>query len=145
MNNPYVGLPTPKLRAILDHPQIGKPVKRKVREALKLPAQRDGEKPTDPEAVEQMAGIQWLQVHGWQTWRIGQRDARGTQDPGVPDVVAIHPDHGLIWWEAKGKGGRQSGAQMAFEAACREAGVRYVCGGAATLRIAVRQITERTP
>jgi hypothetical protein len=81
------------------------------------------------EAREQQAGIQLLRIMGFSTWRVGQRNARGTQDAGVPDVVAIHPAHGLLFWEAKRpRGGRQSPAQRAFQAAADAAGVAYVCG-----------------
>lgn len=81
-----------------------------------------------PESQEQAEAVAYLRLRGYAVWRIGQRNAKGTQDAGVPDVVAIHPAHGLLWYECKREGGRQSPAQHAFEAACREAGVRYICG-----------------
>lgn len=85
------------------------------------------------ESQEQAEAIRYLGLRGWRAWRIGQRNARGTQDAGVPDVVAIHPHHGLLWYECKREGGKQSAAQRAFEAACIEAGVRYVCGPCSVL------------
>lgn len=81
------------------------------------------------EATEQRRILELLWADGWSTWRIGQQDARGTQDPGVPDVYALHPRHGALWIEAKRPhGGVQSAAQRAFESACEAAGVRYVVG-----------------
>ncbi len=94
------------------------------------------------EAAEQRMGLQLLALLGWRTWRCGQRDARGTQDPGVPDVVAIHAVYGLLFWEAKRpKGGRQSDAQREFEQACAATGIRYVCGPVEMLR----QVLMDTP
>lgn len=93
-----------------------------------------------PEAREQRLGIRLLQLHGYQTWRIGQRNATGTQDPGVPDVCALHPKYGLLWWEAKREiGGRQSAAQQRFELACWAAGVSYVCGNLEALERALEE------
>jgi hypothetical protein len=99
-------------------------------EKADTPRMRGGEL----EAQQQARGIAHLRSTGWRVWRIGQKNATGTQDPGVPDVVAIHVEHGLLWWEAKREfGGEQSAAQKGFQAACRAAGVAYVCGNFAAL------------
>lgn len=90
--------------------------------------------PPRPEWQEQAAAINLLKMRGWKVWRVGQRNARGTQDAGVPDCIAIHPRYGLMFYECKRERmGRQSAAQKTFEAACVEAGVRYVCGPVTTL------------
>jgi hypothetical protein len=87
-----------------------------------------------PEAAEQRAGLDLLTRLGWAWWRAGQRDARGTQDPGVPDVIALHPDHGVLFWECKREtGGRLSFYQRAFQAQCESAGVPYVVGPCSAL------------
>jgi hypothetical protein len=88
-----------------------------------------------PEAAEQRAGLELLATRGWVAWRIGQYDARRTQDPGVPDVYALHPRHGGLWWEVKREtGGRLSDAQKAFREQCQAAGVAYVAGPCSALR-----------
>lgn len=77
------------------------------------------------EADVQRACVRYLTLTGWSVWRIGQRDARGTQDAGVPDLVAFRAGQ-MIWLECKRPvGGRQSPAQRRFQAACEAAGVAY--------------------
>lgn len=79
------------------------------------------------EATRQEEIRQALIAAGWRTWRIGQRNARGTQDAGVPDLYALHPQHGALWVEAKRpNGGMLSRSQLEFREACIEAGVPYV-------------------
>lgn len=68
-----------------------------------------------------------LRLTGWTCWRIGQHNARGTMDPGVPDVFAAHPTHGALWIECKReKGGKQSDAQKKFQRHAEAAGVTYL-------------------
>lgn len=79
------------------------------------------------EAERQEEIRQALLLAGWRCWRVGQRDARKTQDSGVPDMIAIHPRHGLLLVECKRPyGGVLSRAQLEFREACAEAGVAYV-------------------
>lgn len=68
---------------------------------------------------------QALLAAGWQVWRVGQRDARGTQDPGVSDLIALRER--VVFLEMKrSRGDRQSEAQREFQAACADASVTYV-------------------
>lgn len=64
---------------------------------------------------------------GFRVWRVGQHDARRTQDPGVPDLIAMHARYGVCFIECKReKGGRVSLPQQEFLGtldACRAAGV----------------------
>lgn len=86
--------------------------------------------PLDKDVLEhhvQKAVVEYLTVAGWHVWRIGQRNAKGTQDPGVPDVIAMHFLHGAIWIECKRPvGGRQSRYQREFEASVKNTGGRYI-------------------
>lgn len=77
------------------------------------------------EAHVQARLVQALIDAGWQVWRVGQRDARGTQDPGVSDLLAFRER--LLCIEVKRPhGGRQSEAQRQFQQACERAGITYV-------------------
>lgn len=84
--------------------------------------------PDAREATVQRAVIARLHALGFRVWRIGQYVARGTQDPGVPDVYAIHRTRPLrVWVECKRRtGGVQSAAQRAFAVAVTAAGGEYV-------------------
>jgi len=62
---------------------------------------------------------------GWEVYRVGQRNARGTQDAGVSDLLCFHPALGIWFVEAKAEDGAQSIAQRKFEIAVRAAGGRY--------------------
>lgn len=48
------------------------------------------------------------------------------QSAGLPDVIALHPRHGVLFLEVKQSRGVQSSAQEKFEARCVQAGVPYV-------------------
>jgi hypothetical protein len=48
------------------------------------------------------------------------------QSAGLPDVIALHPQHGVLFVEAKQRTGVQSAAQQKFEQRCVAAGVPYV-------------------
>lgn len=77
------------------------------------------------EAHVQARLVQALKDAGWQVWRVGQRDARGTQDSGVSDILAFRER--LVCIEVKRPHrGQQSDAQRRFQAACEAAGVAYV-------------------
>jgi hypothetical protein len=67
-----------------------------------------------------------LLMAGWQVWRVGQQNAKGTQDAGVSDLIAMKPGLGVVFVEVKAPSGRQSAAQRWFEAVCRAAGGRYL-------------------
>lgn len=98
--------------------------------------QKRGREHHRSEAYVQRRIIAALTNAGWRTWRIGQYNARRTQDPGVPDVYAMRPVRtwrGVgalcadVWIECKrSHGGRQSEAQREFERQCEHAGVRYI-------------------
>ena len=78
-----------------------------------------------PERVIQKLGIDLLRRTGWTVWRVGQYNARRTQDAGVPDVIAAKGQH-LIFVEFKrASGGVQSDDQKKFEDAAVSAGVPY--------------------
>ena len=78
-----------------------------------------------PERVIQKLGIDLLRRCGWTVWRVGQYNARRTQDAGVPDVIAAKGTH-LVFVEFKrASGGVQSDAQKAFGDAAVSAGVPY--------------------
>lgn len=84
------------------------------------------------EASIQREIVNALKAAGWRVWRIGQRDARKTQDAGVPDLFAMRPwVMGWVmplatWIECKRADGKQSEAQKDFERRCEHAGQRYV-------------------
>jgi hypothetical protein len=84
--------------------------------------------PDNLEASHQRRGLKLLRELGWRTWTLNQHRASNVA-PGVPDVYALHPRHGALWWEAKGTTGhKQSPKQVEFQAACTECRVAYVCG-----------------
>jgi hypothetical protein len=110
------------------------------RGARSLPA-APGADPDRLEHAEQQEGIELLERLGWRAWRTGQRNATGTQDPGIADVYALHPRHGALWWEAKRPvGGVQSADQIEFQTHCRIAGVPYACGALPQLRALLASI-----
>lgn len=69
---------------------------------------------------ELLVGItQALTLAGWR-WTHARRSDQAVMmgDPGVPDIVAVHPVWGLILaWELKGPDGRPTGDQVAWLAA----------------------------
>lgn len=80
-----------------------------------------------PEALVQKEIIQLLRLKHVPFWRIGQRDARGTQDPGVPDIVCFpfgeagQHVRSLLWIEVKrSDGGKWAPAQQEFARCCSE-------------------------
>ena len=78
------------------------------------------------EASVQRQALRYLKATGWACWRVGQRNAKGTQDAGVSDTIAVHPEHGVWFIEFKcAHGGRQSQAQRDFQAAIEAAGGHY--------------------
>src|SRR6185312_1672006 len=97
------------------------------------------------EASVQREIVNALKLAGWSVWRIGQRDARKTQDPGVPDLYAMRAcqfdpkanvyrriaqvlAHPLaIWIEVKRPvGGVQSPEQREFQSLASLCGQRYI-------------------
>jgi len=78
------------------------------------------------EASVQRQALRYLKATGWACWRVGQRNAKGTQDAGVSDLICAHPVHGVWFIEVKRpQGGRQSDAQRDFQAAIEAAGGHY--------------------
>jgi hypothetical protein len=102
------------------------------RRRLGLAARRTKKAPRlvtdDLEGTHQKRGITLLRKLGWRVWTTNQGRASNVA-PGLPDVLAIHARHGLLFWEAKGRTGhKQSPKQAEFEATCVAAGLAYVCG-----------------
>jgi len=78
-----------------------------------------GDPKAKTEAQVQREIVNALKLAGWSVWRIGQRDARKTQDPGVPDLFAMRCGRLGVWIEVKRPvGGRQSVHQLRFQRAC---------------------------
>jgi len=66
----------------------------------------------------------WYEVHGAQVWDMEQnRPTR--QTAGMSDLVVCWPGRGMRFVEVKRKGGRQSDAQRAFQAAVEASGGVY--------------------
>lgn len=124
-----------------DRPQFVEPAA--IAEGFAPVRTRDPARADVSEADEQREIIALLELHGWRTWRIGQRNATGTQDAGVADLYALHPRFGAVWVEAKRPdGGRQSPAQLDFQRACVAARVPYVCGALPAVRAFLATLTE---
>lgn len=83
------------------------------------------------EAEVQIEGVRALRDNGWHTWRVGQRDARGTQDAGVADVLAFNIENPspikIAFVEYKReKGGKQSESQRIFQSLVGRLGTEQV-------------------
>ncbi|HXU23549.1 MAG TPA: hypothetical protein VN697_05920 [Tepidiformaceae bacterium] len=100
-----------------------------------------GDPKAKTEAQVQREIVNALKLAGWAVWRIGQRDARKTQDPGVPDLYAmragfwsnpraradVYHAPRSVWIEVKRPvGGVQSDAQRRFEASCAATFQTYI-------------------
>lgn len=77
------------------------------------------------EAQIQDACLELLHQLAIPVYRVGQRNARGTQDPGVSDLIVLSQRHGTIFTEIKRKSGLQSAAQRQFMRDVEAAGGRY--------------------
>lgn len=77
----------------------------------------------EKESHVQAKALEVLRLFGYDAWRIGQQNAKGTQDAGPSDIIATHGgDHLLLFVEVKRKrhrkkGNGQSDAQRLFQAA----------------------------
>lgn len=79
------------------------------------------------ESPVQRGCLEVFQLYGYRAWRLGQRDARGTQDSGPADIFATHALDGAVWCECKRPiGGKWSRSQQEFAAAVVAAGGTYV-------------------
>lgn len=73
-----------------------------------------------------------LTLYGYDFYRVGQNDARRTQDEGVSDYIAFHALDGVLFLEAKrprrrkDRKDRQSAAQKRFEKHAAGAGAHYI-------------------
>jgi hypothetical protein len=76
---------------------------------------------------------QLLRLTGWVVYRLSQPRA-SHQTLGLPDLYAIHPDHGVLWVECKTDIGKQSPAQHDFQLTHLNSGVASICGGAPELQ-----------
>lgn len=81
--------------------------------------------PGPTEAAVQRACLQLLFQLEIPVYRVGQRNAHGTQDPGVSDLIVLSPRHGIIFAEVKRPDGIQSPSQQIFERDVVDAGGRY--------------------
>lgn len=79
------------------------------------------------EAHVQAACIDLMQGAGWVCYRIGQKNAKGTQDPGVADTFNVHEARMLmVWIEYKDPDdSRLSDKQREFRKHVVGAGGRY--------------------
>lgn len=67
------------------------------------------------EAAVQREVVRYLKALGYRVWRVGQRNARGTQDAGVSDLIVTGKNR--CWFlEMKRADGKQSSAQCTFGA-----------------------------
>lgn len=72
-------------------------------------------------------------------WTSVYRQTRVT--PGLPDLIVLLPYRkGVLFHEVKAPGGKQSPAQVTFEAEAFAAGVPYVLGGVAEAKAALRHV-----
>lgn len=65
------------------------------------------------EAAVQREVVRYLRALGYRVWRVGQRNARGTQDAGVSDLIVLGNGR-CMFVEVKRADGRQSDAQKEF-------------------------------
>ena len=68
------------------------------------------------EAAVQREVVRYLKALGYRVWRVGQRNARGTQDAGVSDLIVFHGGR-CLFLEVKSATGKQRAEQREFEAA----------------------------
>ena len=95
------------------------------------------------EADEQLAIVELLTLHGWRVWRIGQRNAEGTQDAGVADLYALHRRYGALWVEAKRPhNGRLKRDQKDFREECLACRVPHVWGALPAVQSYLRSLTD---
>src|SRR5690606_3850898 len=71
------------------------------------------------EAELQDAIVAAARLHGWATYHT--RDSRGS-DRGFPDLVLVHPRHGVYFAELKSASGRVTADQRAWLDQLRRAG-----------------------
>jgi hypothetical protein len=80
------------------------------------------------ESAQVKLGVQLLRKMGWSCYHLSDR-RKSNLTPGVPDLVAFHSVHGMVFWEAKGMTGHvQTPPQRAFQGHCEQVGVPYVVG-----------------
>ena len=85
---------------------------------------------------ELLAGVtEALELSGWRWTHIINSRGVTMGDPGLPDIIAVHPIRGTILaWELKGDGGRPSGDQVAWLSALYAANRRADdCSGMAPI------------
>lgn len=76
---------------------------------------------------ELLAGVtEALTLGGWRWSHPRRSDLALTMgDPGLPDIIAVHPTRRLVLaWELKGSGGRPTGDQVAWISAMAAPDVR---------------------
>lgn len=103
----------------------------------------------DSEAAEQALGTALLRSAGFAVYELSQgyrSDPGGTrQTPGLPDVYAMHPSAGSLWWEAKAHGGQLRPSQEAFADNATYCGVPVLQGTAEAVRTYLRAIGVLRP
>ena len=68
------------------------------------------------EAAVQREVVRYLKALGYRVWRVGQRNARGTQDAGVSDLI-VFGDYRCFFLEIKRADGKQRPDQREFQRA----------------------------
>ena len=75
------------------------------------------------EAQWQRTVVDLFRLHGWKVWH---DTVAWRSDAGWPDLVAVHPRHGVRWIELKSQRGRVSPSQELWHQALAAAGQRVV-------------------
>lgn len=106
-------------------------------------------KTTPAENAEQLAGVRLLQLAGFQAYTLSQgyRSERGgtRQTPGLPDVYALHPQVGALWWEVKSETGTERLSQVVFRENAVACGLTILTGPAEAVRVYLRSIEAIVP
>lgn len=86
--------------------------------------------------------IDWLTRVRFATYRIeqGSKYKSGRRDPGVSDVLSMHPAIGLLWIEVKTGTGTLNPDQRAFLNNVRECGGHHIVGDLTTVQDALVQL-----
>lgn len=92
----------------------------------------------------QAIGVRLLKLAGFAVYTLSQgyrREPGGTrQTAGLPDVFAMHPAVGAVWWEAKSRTGHRRESQVAFGENAEYCGVRVLVGTDAAVRDYLREL-----
>jgi hypothetical protein len=73
------------------------------------------------EAAFQRTVMALFRLHGWRLWH---NHVAWRSEAGWPDLVAVHPAHGIVFLEVKTDAGRVTAAQESWLDALEAAGAR---------------------